>query len=320
MKAALVHSGGGDETSLDDQDTLVQLEEIAAVLNGSGMETQNFAFESSLGNLEKSLHRMRPDFIFNLVETVGGTDSLLYVAAAFFEYLKIPYTGCSAISLALLSSKIRQKEFMRNAGLPVPGDENAPNGKWIVKSDSEHASVGISSGSVVDTLVAANKKIQEKQKEFGGVWFAERFIDGREFNISILDNGDGKPQVLHPAEILFVDYPEDTPKIIDYAAKWDTQSYAYNATPRSFDFMEKDEALLAKLNELCCKCWDLFELRGSARVDFRVDEFGKPWILEINANPCLSSDAGFMAAAMQTGLAATEVIKRLLPQRLLESV
>ncbi len=263
---------------------------------------------------------MKPDFIFNLVETVGGTDSLFYVAAAFFEYLDIPYTGCSAVSLALLSSKVRQKEFLHLAGLPTPEDENASQGPWIVKSDTEHASIGIGSDNIVNTPEEVNKKIHEKQKEFGGVWFAERYIEGREFNISILDDGCGKPQVLAPAEILFTAHSQGAPKIVDYAAKWDEKSPSYSATPRRFDFDKKDEFLLINLNNLCGHCWDLFELKGAARVDFRIDETGNPWILEVNANPCLSSDAGFITAAKQSGLSPQDVVKRLLPPALRKGV
>ncbi len=59
--------------------------------------------------------------------------------------------------------------------------------------------------------------------------------------------------------------------------------------------------MLGLLNKYALKCWEVFGLRGYAHVDFRVDANEKPWVLEINANPCLSSDAGFMAAAKQGG-------------------
>ena len=51
--------------------------------------------------------------------------------------------------------------------------------------------------------------------------------------------------------------------------------------------------LLKLLEETACRCWKIFGLRGYARVDFRVDAAHRPWVLEINANPCISPDAGF---------------------------
>ena len=63
---------------------------------------------------------------------------------------------------------------------------------------------------------------------------------------------------------------------------------------------------------LARRVWSLFGLSGYARVDFRVDEQGRPWILEANANPCLAGDAGFAAAAARANLALPAVLARLL--------
>ena len=70
--------------------------------------------------------------------------------------------------------------------------------------------------------------------------------------------------------------------------------------------------LLEELKALSYLCWRAFELRGYARVDFRVDENNKPYVLEVNANPCISPDAGFIAAAEHAGMSYREVIKRII--------
>ncbi|MDH5436952.1 MAG: D-alanine--D-alanine ligase, partial [Gammaproteobacteria bacterium] len=273
MKAALVYSGVS-ANSADNQDTLVQLAEISAILKSLNIETVEVAFNDSVGEVERDLFRIKPDFVFNLVETLNGTDSLIYLVAALYEKMKIPYTGCSAISLAMLASKIHQKQMLRHAGLPTADffddeiDADFSDGPWIVKSDSEHASVGINSDSVVQVVAEAEQRVKQSKKEFGGEWFAERYIDGREFNLSLLPNKIGKPRVLPPAEICFVNFPEDKPKIVDYAAKWDADSEVYQATQRSFEFSASDQNLLLKLEKICHQCWQLFDLRGAARVDF----------------------------------------------------
>jgi D-alanine-D-alanine ligase len=328
MKAALVYSGAADD-SADNLDTLVQLEEISALLKSLDIETCEVALNESVGDVERKLCMIKPDFVFNLVETLNGTDSLIYLAAALYEAMKIPYSGCSAISLAILASKVRQKHMLRLAGLPTAdffceaseADLSAgpcySGGPWIVKSDSEHASVGMSSDSVVQTVAEAKQTIEQKRLAFGGEWFAERFIDGREFNLSLLPIENGKLRVLPPAEICFVNFPEDKPKIVDYAAKWETESQVYQATQRSFEFAPGDKSLLLKLENICQQCWQVFGLSGAARIDFRIDPNGNPWILEINANPCLSADAGYMVAAKKAGLSAHDVIKKLIPRTIL---
>jgi D-alanine-D-alanine ligase len=126
--------------------------------------------------------------------------------------------------------------------------------------------------------------------------------------LSILAGPQG-PQVLPPAEIIFEGYDADQPRIVGYRAKWDVDSEEFRQTPRSFDFGPDDRPLLAELQALALQCWQLFGLRGYARVDFRVDDHGRPWILEINANPCLSPDAGFAAALARAGIVFSRAVK-----------
>jgi D-alanine-D-alanine ligase len=108
--------------------------------------------------------------------------------------------------------------------------------------------------------------------------------------------------------MLFHDYAPDKLKIVDYKAKWDADSFEYNNTIRKFDFQDDDAPLISSLREISLQCWNIFSLRGYARVDFRVDNNGKPWVLEINANPCLSPDAGFAAALEQAKIKYHEAI------------
>ena len=107
------------------------------------------------------------------------------------------------------------------------------------------------------------------------------------------------------------DTKQDRLRLIGYRAKWDEESYEYHHTPRRFDFERHDRSLLQSLKRTTLKCWRLFELTGYARVDYRVDRDGIPWILEINSNPCLSPDSGFTAATRQAGLRYEEVIGRI---------
>jgi len=118
--------------------------------------------------------------------------------------------------------------------------------------------------------------------------------------------------VLPPAEIIFEGFGADQPKIVDYRAKWDAASYEYHHTPRCFDFAADDAPLIDRLKALALSCWELFDLGGYARVDFRVDSAGRPWVLEINANPCIAPDAGFAAAIERAGLTYDQAVERII--------
>jgi D-alanine-D-alanine ligase len=198
----------------------------------------------------------------------------------------------------------------RVRGLSEPAPAGDGRQRYIVKSAIEHASIGIDAGSVVSGRAAAEALIARRRREFGGEWFAEAFIDGREFNVAVLETRAG-PIALPVAEILFLDHA-DRPRIVGYEEKWAEESAAYVSTPRSFPRDPADAALRAELARLALASWRLFGLKGYARVDFRVDDRGRPYILEVNANPCLAADAGFCAAAGEAGMTQTDVVARLI--------
>ena len=103
----------------------------------------------------------------------------------------------------------------------------------------------------------------------------------------------------------FEGFPADKPAIVGYAAKWHADSFEYRNTVRSFGV---EPELGARAERLALACWELFALDGYARVDFRVDASGMLFVLEVNANPCLSPDAGFAAALAQAGIGYAEAI------------
>jgi len=187
-----------------------------------------------------------------------------------------------------------------------------PSRAWIIKSLWEHASLGLEQENLVTgTSREISALLPKKAKVLGGACFAEQYIPGREFNVSLIDTGKGV-RVLPVAEIVFKGVDPDQPKIVGYRAKWIEDAPEYHNTPRCFHFSNEDRALLSLLEQLAVECWHGFGLRGYARVDFRVDDFGCPYILEINTNPCISPDAGFCAALERAGVSHEQGIKMII--------
>jgi len=108
------------------------------------------------------------------------------------------------------------------------------------------------------------------------------------------------------------DYYETKPRILGYKAKWDETSMEYQNTTRSFRFGDVDTNLIAELKEIAGKCWQIFGLSGYARVDLRVGADNRPKVIEINANPCIAPDSGFVAACNEMKLTSTDIIKRII--------
>ncbi len=247
------------------------------------------------------------------------------LAPLLFESLEIPYTGSSSHAILVSSGKISAKRRLLSHNLPTPAwmtpDEQGWNGvrpeRAILKATWEHASFGIGDDSIVDCRLVRDQEIRDRLKRLedttGKQHFAEQFVEGREINQTILV-GEENPELMPPAEILFVDYPEDKPKIVGYAAKWHEDAIEYTNTPRTFDFRGQDERMLSRVRELSLRCWDCFGLTGYARVDFRVDSNDEPWILEVNANPCIADDAGFAAAIEQGNVSYVEAVRRIVSE------
>ena len=303
-KIVILHSDISPDASQDELDCLQQAEAIAQALRTLHYEPILLPFELNLNNTITMLQSLKPTAVFNIVETLDSKGSLIHYAPALLDSLRIPYTGCGTQAVFQTSNKPLAKKIMSYAGIATPDwlDQEGfcyqtdAADLYLIKSSWEHASIGLDEHSFVSNTNKANllKEMRHRKEKLGGSCYAEAYIDGREFNVALISDKAGA-KVLPIAEMLFKDYTPDRPKIVDYKAKWVADSFEYNNTIQNFDFSEKDANLISSLREIALRCWDLFSLRGYARVDFRVDNNGNPWVLEVNTNPCLSPDAGFAA-------------------------
>lgn len=310
----VLHENLGGDARADEADALVQLEQVSEALAQLHWKVSAEAIDLDLARGLERLKAHEPGCVFNLVESLGGRGELIGLVPALLESAALPFTGSGSMAINISSHKILAKRWMRSDGIPTPdwqldAEQGKDGGRWIVKSLWEHASLGLDDDAVVHGRAAAEARIRHCVEEHGGEWFAERYIDGREFNISIIEQ-NGQPRVLPLAEMTFVDYPANKPKIVGYAAKWDSDAAEYHATQRRFPVLPEEER--QSLQDVARRCWTLFGLRGYARVDVRLDRQGTPWVLEINANPCLSRDAGFAAAALQAGIRYRQVVEMIL--------
>jgi D-alanine-D-alanine ligase len=311
-----------NEANPDQTDVLSQADAVCNALSELGHHSNKMTFDLDLNRVISELKKTNPDFVFNLVESVEGHGKLIYLAPSVLDLLKISYSGSDADALYMTSNKVIAKQILSGANIDTPEyysisqakDKGLPvNGHFIIKSLWEHASMGLGKDSVVfvDNTPDLFAEMNKLENRLGGSCFAERYIEGREFNISLIASEKG-PEVLPHAEICFEDYFADKKKIVDYNAKWNESSPEYCHTRRSFDFESKDSALLDRLSKISKKCWDLFGIRGYLRVDYRVDESNRPWVLELNANPCISPDSGFIAAASRAGISYKEAVNRII--------
>ncbi|HHT80505.1 MAG TPA: ATP-grasp domain-containing protein [Spirochaetales bacterium] len=311
MHILIVSDKLSKEPAKDELDTALEVKQVGKALKALGHEVSHLDFSLNLQRVKNRINAIRPDLIFNLVETLEGC-RLIHLAPALFEAMGIRFTGGSSCAMMLSSDKLTAKHLMRKEGLPTPPwlEEAELDGlaaflghPLIIKPVAEEASVGITDASVQ----TFHDEASLKKALAGGKNFAETFIQGREFSVSVLALGD-EMITFEPAEMLFIDYPSNKPTIVGYEAKWEESSFEYMHTQRNFLFSQGDEQLLIALGQLSRKAFLLFGGKGYARVDFRIDECGDPFILEVNLNPCIAQDSGFVAAAQREGLSYDEMI------------
>jgi D-alanine-D-alanine ligase len=173
----------------------------------------------------------------------------------------------------------------------------------------EHASLGLDGTSVVKGATAAQALMDSKRAEFGGEWFAETYIDGREFDLGIVQSPKG-PVVFPPAEIVFTDHEAGKPRLYNFASKWAEGTDEYESALRIFP--PREDPLFSELERIALQCWHLFGLTGFSHIEFRVDAAGRPFVLEVNANPCLTREAGFIMSAEAGGWSQTDIVAALL--------
>jgi D-alanine-D-alanine ligase len=149
--------------------------------------------------------------------------------------------------------------------------------------------------SVVRTGRALAERVAAMHERWSEV-LIQRYIDGREVNVGVL--GD---MALPISEIRFDGMPRGRWRIVSYRSKWETGSDEDLGTQPQCP-ADLPPELAAELRELALGAWRLVGGRGYGRVDLRIDRAGRPWILEVNANPDLAPDAGLARMARAAGL------------------
>jgi D-alanine-D-alanine ligase len=255
--------------------------------------------------------------VFNLGE---GLEGRLFEEARIvwaLEAMGYRFTGSAGDAMARSINKALAKERLAEAGIPTPrwwllrdpaevGD--GFNYPLIVKPVAEDASLGIGPEAVVQDHAALRARVAYIIACYRQAALVEEFIAGREFNVSMW----GDPvEVLPLAEIDFSAFPDPCERIVSFAAKWDTESFAYSHTPAICP-APVNGRLGDRIREIALAAWEAFGCQGYARVDIRVDNEDTAYVIEVNCNPDLSPEAGFYRAVSAAGFNYEGMVKRIL--------
>ncbi len=307
-------SDSKENVDLSEREFLKQIAMIKKSLSKKYMSVETLPVNSDIKLAMKKILHYSPDLIFNFVESVEGNSNLESYVAGLFDLMEIPYTGNGPISLGNCLIKSRTKQILQSHGVRTPKHMIAHVNQYpeknnfslkfpvILKLAREDASIGISELSVVNNLDSLKERLEYLFGSFNQEVLIEEYIDGRELNVAIL--GD---KILPISEIRFDGLPEEFPKIVTYEAKWSPESVYYkNTVPRCPAPL--DDSLRQKIEKMALEAYDALECRDYARVDIRLNQRNVPYVIEVNPNPDISLDTGFVRSAAAAGIGYDELL------------
>jgi D-alanine-D-alanine ligase len=309
MKIAILFDGAS--ASAPDQLIVGTVDAVAAELASEGNEIVRVPVSPDAKWIEK-LRRARVDLVFNLCESIDGVAALEPPVISVLELLHLPYTGSSSWTTAICLRKHVVNEALHGAGLPVPrfavvrrgGTLPSVGFPAICKPAAEDASIGVEQRSVVRTTRQLTERVSAMLERWDEV-LVQRYVEGREVNVGIL--GDA---TLPIAEIDFGRMPKGMWRIVTYTSKWEAGSVEdLGSAPRCPARLPSTVA--TQLRRVAISAWRLVGGAGYGRVDLRVDERGRPWILEVNSNPDIAPDAGLARMARVAGIEYGALVRQI---------
>jgi D-alanine-D-alanine ligase len=293
---------------------------VAAALEESHFEALLVPAAPPIGVFIELLASIQADMAFSLIEGFGGKSALATHLTSIFELMNLSYTGAAVEGLVACQSKGRTKALLRGLGLPVtpsvilgpcdPVPSSAWSGLSIVKPDAEDGSLGIDQRSVVENRSSWPELVDRLRRQYGGNVLIEPYLPGPEFNVGIIADPDPRP--LPVAQVMYEHVAGQWP-ILTYGAKWKEGSSEDLASPIACPAPITDE-LAQSLGKIAVDAFVGTGCRDYARIDFRLDDWGIPWILEVNPNPDLGPTAGWARAARVSGLSYAEAVARIATQ------
>ncbi len=286
---------------------------IQSALESGGHQVKSFEGDKDIiRNLEDFMppesFMADPGLVFNLSYGIQGKARYTHVPA-ILEMLGIPYVGSSPYAHAIALDKVLTKILLLQKGLPTPRfmvvDEpgltpiEELNYPMILKPKDEARSLGL--------MIVKNKKqflagVAEISERFKTQVLAEEFIDGREINVGLLGNRPVTP--LPPVELKFGE------GLAIYTHEDKTKQSSRTIEKCCPAKLQPEQLTL--IQELAIKAFNALQCYDCARIDFRLDRQGQPYILEVNSMASLEPDSSFTIAARNAGFSYSALINRLI--------
>jgi D-alanine-D-alanine ligase len=293
--------------------------DVISTLRSMGHDVYPVGLASDLAVIAKSREENKPHIAFNLLEDFEGQALFDQHVVSYLELLKQAYTGCNPRGLTLAHDKALTKKILSYHRIAVPGFAVFPVGQKVVrplrlkfplfvKSVVEEGSVGISQASVVNDDAKLAERVEFIHRQTNNHAIAEQYIEGREIYVGVI--GNRKLQTYTPWELIINNLPDGALNIATGRLKWNPDyQKKVGLVTKPADLppeLGRDLELLSKriYRHLC--------LSGYARLDYRMTNNGKFYLLEANPNPQIAINEDFADSAAHSGLKYPQLLQKII--------
>lgn len=294
--------------------------DVREALQNLGHDVTVSGADSSLDELRDTLDETKPHVVFNLLEMFNQRSDLLSHVLSYLELRGQPYTGCNPIGMSFSVRKSLQRKILRHHRIATPEFAVARMNRTfrrptrlqfplIVKSVSEHGSIGIAQASVVTSDEWLADRIGFIHEHVQTDALVEEFIEGRELYQSIM--GNTRLTAFPIWELGFDNLREGAPNIATSRLKWDIDEQE-RVGLRTGPATDLDEPLRQRIERTCKRAFRALEQSGYARFDIRLRPSGQPVIIESNPNPELAWNSEFPSAAKAAGVEYPALLERIM--------
>src|SRR5687767_9106054 len=320
---ALVHDHlvpPADTTGIDVREAEWKMEyDVIETLREMGHEVRVLGLHDDLIGIRPTVGLFKPHIVFNLMEAFAGVTTFDQNVVSYLELLRLSYTGCNPRGLILARDKALSKKLLAYHRIPVPDFTVVRRGRrtqlskklrfpLIVKSLFFEASTGISQASVVENEEQLERRVQFVHESLGSAAIVEQFIDGRELYVGVV--GNQRLDVFPVWEMSFDKMPENRWKIATERVKWSTQyqkKYGIMTDPARLD-----ASSIEHIQRIAKRAYRALDLNGYARIDLRLDDEGRLYVLEANPNPNMAYGEDFSESAEASGISYERLLERII--------
>jgi D-alanine-D-alanine ligase len=309
-----------DTTGIDVLEAEWKMEyDVIETLKEIGHDVSVLGVNDDLVGIRRSVEAFKPQIVFNLMEAFAGVTTFDQNVVSYLELLRLPYTGCNPRGLILARDKALSKKLLAYHRIPVPDFTVVRSGRktvlskkmrypLIVKSLFFEASAGISQASVVENAEQLARRVQFIHDNLGTAAIIEQFIEGRELYVGVI--GNDRLDVCPVWEMSFAKMPENRWHIATERVKWSTQYQKKHGIMTNAAKLE--EPAIERIQRIAKRAYRALDLNGYARIDVRLDDEGRPFVLEANPNPNLAYGEDFAESAETNGISYEALLERIL--------